>query len=124
MKILLNLKKYISLNLISLLGHLGVIVLIYFVFINPVITHFFIKFPYITLNGACAYFAISVLLFFVLVIAFLIEFFIFKTDKFQNKKPAYLKYSSIIPMWFFVTGLIIAVSAVLFYFYMWWVITS
>ena len=124
MKFLLNLKKYISLNLISLLGHLGFSVLIYFIFFNQIITDIFSKFPYITINSACAYFTISVLLFFILLIAFIFEFFVFHINKKHNKKDIYFKYLSKIPMWFFLTGLIIGITAVIFYFYMWRTVTA
>lgn len=124
MKFLLNLKKYISLNLISLLGHLGFSVLIYFIFFNQIITDIFSKFPYITINTACAYFTISVLLFFILLIAFIFEFFLFHINKPQNKKDIYFQYLSKIPMWFFLTGLIIGITAVIFFFYMWRTVTA
>ena len=124
MNFLSNLKKYISLNLISLLGYLGFAFLIYFIFINPIITYFFPKFPYISLNTACAYFAISVFLFFIFLIFFVLEFFVFKIKKLQNKKDILHKYLSLIPMWFFLIGLLIGIIAVIFYFYIWWTVTA
>ena len=119
-----NLKNSVSLNVVALLGHLGLFFLGYFIIINQLIILVFHNLPFISINTACNYLEISVYLFFVLLISSIVEFFVFRIKKLQNKKDIYLKYLSKIPVWFFITGLIIAVLAVLLYFYMWWVVTT
>lgn len=119
-----NLKNNISLNVIAILGHLGLLFLGYFVIVNQLIILVFHNLPFISINTACNYHEISVYLFFIFLTLSIIESFLFKTKKLQDKKDICLKYLSVIPTWFFLTGLIAAVLAVLFYFYAWWAVTA
>lgn len=119
-----NLKNNVSLNVIALLGYMGLLFLGYFVIVNQLIILVFHNLPFMSINTACNYYEISVYLFFIFLISSIIEFFVFKIKKLQNKKDICHKYLRIIPMWFFVTGLIIGIIAVLFYFYLWWAVTA
>ena len=119
-----NLKNNVSLNVIALLGYIGLLFLGYFVIVNQLIILVFHNLPFMSINTACNYYEISVYLFFIFLISSIIEFFVFKIRKLQNKKDICHKHLRIIPMWFFVTGLIIGIIAVLFYFYLWWVVTA
>lgn len=122
MKLLLKLKNSILLNLISFLGNLGFIVFIYSLFFSSFFHSYFSKLPDISLHTASAYLTLSVFLFFVFFALLPLECFLNKFLEFKNKKNIYIQYLSFVPNLFFISGLIIAILAVLLYFFIWWTI--
>ena len=117
-----NIKSNISLNFIALMGYVGFLFLFYFIFFNPLMGTLFKKIPFISIETACNYLTISVYIFFILLPLSIIEFFAFGLKKSQIKRNIYVKYLSFVPNLFFVSGLIIAILAVLVYLFMWWLL--
>lgn len=113
-----RLKNNISLNVLSLLGYLGIITVLYIVFCEK-ISEFIPKAPYISLSKAFDFYTCFVAIFFFLLLLALLEFFVKKLRNFGYKEAFAQKHLSTVHSVFFVTGLLIVVIAVLVFISVW-----
>ncbi len=112
-----NLKRNISLNLISCIGYIGFAALIYYIFFSLIMHGKLPFFPLMTLEHACAWLTLCVFLFLQLSIIAIIEPFIINILKIHNKKLQLERYLPFLPEKYFAIGLIIALFGLIFYLY-------
>ena len=112
-----DLKHNISLNIVSCLGHVGFVVFVYYIFFSLVLQGKLAYFPHMTLENACAYLTLTVLLFFLLTISALLEPFFCKILKMHNIEIDMMKYFDFLSARAFRLGLVFALMGVCFYLY-------
>ncbi len=106
-----KLKNNISLNLLSVLGHVGFVVLIYYLLFSRNIHDSFPFVPRITLDIFWKYLVSSAKIFILLLITATFEPFLIAILRLQKLKFALKRYFKLIPDYFFISGCVFAFSA-------------
>lgn len=110
-----KLKNNIFLNIISLLGYTGFVVLIYYLLFSRNIHDSFSFIPRFTLEHFWKYWTFSVKVFILLIIFAVLEPICVKVFRLYKIKSGLVRYFELIPCPFFVIGFLFAVLSVFLY---------
>lgn len=112
-----ELKHNFSLNLISILGYSGFVLLIYYLILARNMHNSFPFIPLMTLDDFCNYWVFSVKTTCFLVLTAVLEHFLYEVPILYNLKSFLKKYFNLISNCFFVIGCFIALMSAFFYWY-------
>lgn len=113
--------KYISLKILSLLGYLGFIFSLYFLFQENFFSVGF-SLPYLTISNFALYYTIYSIVCSLIFLLFILEIVIKKNIDFKNEKPNVKTMLKFIYSFFFYFGLITALLLITGNIYLWVII--